>query len=374
MLTHDLKRARVTLGEPILVTEQIDHCWFPQIARFSSGALLVTVSLVADAHRRRFNTQGLLTSRDNGASWEWSYTVSGTHRGVIHPRDDDSISLIGTASPVAGSDWRAFSGPSVDLSESGRRMIVEPGAIKVAGLPRPVAPFVEEKVYPGTENRGWQIFNGDVVESGDGLLTNLYLKFQGDERYTTVALASKDGRAWEYRGTIAGPDSAPEAPEGPCEPSMVRLEDGDLMCVLRVGGGSRWNLIRCYSSDEGKTWSDCDTLPAWSVEPCLRRTADGSLVLSTGRIGINLWISTDARGMEWESVDVIEHHNKWAPDEGHRIDAAAPQTTAYTQMVEIEPNRLMLVYDRVPFGWKPVEKGSGEWNRIYAVPVRVERK
>lgn len=373
MSKYTIQNAYIELEDPIIVTGQVDHCWFPQIARFPSGTLIVTVSLVPDAHSRRFHTQGILISEDGGSNWEWAFTVSGGHRGVIHVRDDDSMSLIGTVSPVSGTDWRAFTGPSIELLDNGRRLVVEREAISVEGLPRPVKQFEPERVYPGTENRGWQIFNGDVLEIDGGFLTTMYLKYRGDDRYTTIALESTDAKTWRYRGEIAGPSAAPDAPEGPCEPGMVRLASGELMCVLRVGGGSKWKCIRAYSADDGKTWSESDTLPAWSVEPCLRVLSDGTLALSTGRTGIHLWISRDGRGEQWESVDIIEHHNRWADGEEHRIDPEAPQTTAYTQMVEAAPGRLLLVYDRVPNGWKPVEKTSEDRNKIYVLPVQIVR-
>ena len=34
------------------------------------------------------------------------------------------------------------------------------------------------------------------------------------------------------------------------------------------------------------------------------------------------------------------------------------QTTAYTAMVEVAPNRVLLAYDRLPRGWNPIPKGE----------------
>lgn len=34
-------------------------------------------------------------------------------------------------------------------------------------------------------------------------------------------------------------------------------------------------------------------------------------------------------------------------------------------------DRLLYIYDRTPFGWKPVPVNSPERSRIYALPVRI---
>ena len=49
------------------------------------------------------------------------------------------------------------------------------------------------------------------------------------------------------------------------------------------------------------------------------------------------------------------------------------QTTSYTQIVPLAADRLLYIYDRTPFGWKPVPKDSEERSRIYALPIKVER-
>jgi len=41
-------------------------------------------------------------------------------------------------------------------------------------------------------------------------------------------------------------------------------------------------------------------------------------------------------------------------------------------LVEVEPNRLLMVYDRIPFGWNPVPRGSDERSRVFVFPMRIE--
>ena len=113
-----------------------------------------------------------------------------------------------------------------------------------------------------------------------------------------------------------------------------------------------------------------DRLPAVSVAPQLCRTGNGTLVLSTGRPGVFLWFSTDARGEQWQAVDVMAYHNRvLAPG----AQMTASQTTACTAMVEVAPNEVILVYDRTPLGWSPVTPSSGERSQIYMLTFRVVR-
>src|SRR5207253_11106944 len=107
--------------------------------------------------------------------------------------------------------------------------------------------------------------------------------------------------------TLATPEAISWTKEGPEETSVVRLADGDLLAVSRVGSGASSPLVRSYSADNGKTWSAPRAMVAFSVAPCLRRLQSGVLALSTGRPGIFLWLATGARGDEWDSVDILAY-------------------------------------------------------------------
>ena len=49
------------------------------------------------------------------------------------------------------------------------------------------------------------------------------------------------------------------------------------------------------------------------------------------------------------------------------------QTTAYTALLEVEPDRALLVYDRTPFGWRSVTPDSEERSQIWMVEVTTKR-
>lgn len=384
MQTINLEGLRVDLGDPVMVGEGVGHHWFPQIAQFPTGELCVSVSVNPDAHKLAFGAQGLYFSTDEGKTWERRYTVTEAANGINIPRPNGDLLVLGRVLPDPAGQWHTFSGNYVRYQDGGHRLLVEDRALHIEGLPKDILPFEEEKVFPGTPHRGWLTFDGNAIEFEGQLLATIYVKFQGDRLYSTLLLNSEDeGHTWRYISTVAGPDAVPDATEGPCEPHLAVLETGELMCVMRVGSGSQWNLARSYSGDGGRTWSPVDRLPAFSVEPCLRRLHNGTLVISSGRAGIYLWLSTDPRGESWQQIDLVSHHNGWAPGASHTIVPetsgireerhARDQTTAYTEIVEIAPNRLLLTYDRTPFGWQPVPIESEERSRVYVLPIEIER-
>ena len=384
MTVVDLDGLRVTLGEPIQVSEGVGHHWFPQIARFSTGELLCAISAVPDARGLLTHAQRVYTSTDQGQTWESRYTVSEALASVKIPRPNGDLLVVPSrVTPDAAGQWRSFSGPYVRYRDGGRQIVIESDGMRVEGLPRDIASLAEGDVAPGGVNTGTHAFDGNALDIDGRLLTTMYLRFQGDDIYTTVLFASEDeGRTWRYLSTVAGPE-VPNVQHGPCEPSLAQLETGELMCVMRVGSGPEWNLARAYSKDGGESWSPADRLPAFSVEPSLMRLSNGTLTMSTGRPGIYLWLSSDPRGHSWQSIDLVARHNEWAlspeyvivpePSGDNDRRHANDQTTAYTELVEIEPNRLLIVYDRTARAWSPVPVDSDERSRIFVMPISVER-
>ena len=195
-----------------------------------------------------------------------------------------------------------------------------------------------------------------------------------------MALESNDeGHTWRFVSEVFSAYAMPDMVEGPNEASLVQLEDGDILCVARTGNGryGKRPLIKSRSADGGRTWAPPRRIAPFSVWPCLRRLDNGVLALSTGRPGLFLWLCTDGRGDKWQPVDITAHHNK-VMDAAHLITDGElfdgqSQTTSYTQVVPLAPDRLLYIYDRIPFGWKPVPIDSAERNRIYALQVKVER-
>jgi len=364
---------RLLLSKPRVVAEtSVGHCWYPDILKFSTGEIMLNHSLNADANTNQHNSQAVLISADQGEKFDFAYDVNGFHNGGGEVRvslpDGRIVGVSTFLQPDPPGQARRFAAHRWTYSLGGRKYSVEPWAAKVEGLPR------EVMTYPEPSRTWWARINwfSDIVILDSGrFVTTLSLRFDGDERESTVTLVSDDeGYCWSYLSTVAGTDAVADAKEGFDEPCLIQLENGDLMCVSRVGSGQDQKLARAYSSDEGQTWSDLDRLDAYSVAPQILRLQNGVLALATGRPGVFLWFSPDPRGADWDAVDVMAFHNA-ALDESAQM--TAHQTTAYTAMIECDDNRLFLVYDRSAFGWKPVPGESGERSQIYLLEVCVER-
>ncbi len=377
MAVVNLQGVRARLGQPIQVTEGVGHLWFPTIAKFPGGELIVIYALVADTNENPHYLSGFQISRDEGKTWGHRYDMIPEFGStILLPRDDGSIVLIPhLLYRETPEDKQNFHAAFTRFEPGGRRVIIEPMGIRVVDWPWLVD--AHDRRLP---SKNWHVrlrFDGSILEMQGRLLATGFATKQGDSFQRNVVFASEDGgHTWRYWSTIAEPSIMPASPEkgagGPSETAMIQLADGDLMSVFRVGSGRNWNLRRAYSSDGARSWARAEAIPAYSVEPSMVRIKNGTILLSTGRPGIYLWVSIDPRAERWQSINILEHHNRWAADDTYRI--SPEQTTAYTELVEVAPNRLLLVYDRVAFGWKPTPTDSGERSCIFVLPIMVELK
>ena len=344
-------------------------------------------SLNADSHENEHNSQAVYVSVDEGRTFEFAYDVNGFHNGGGEPRISlPSGLIIGGSSffkPDPSSRKQKFLAHRWCYDQGGRRYAVEPWKISVEGFPREVDQW---RLSSRTSWTRISWFADILIMQNGEWLSLLSLKYCDEERTSAVAVISEDeGLNWRYLSTLAVPNDAPDGLEGFGECCLVRLTDGDLMSVMRIGQHQKqpdqW-LTRTYSSDGGRSWTPIDFLPAWSVAPQLCRLENNVLVLSTGRPGIFLWFSPDASGAEWHPIDVLGWHNEALEKPLHierdRILGGDPasakgQTTSYTAIVEVSPNRFFMVYDRTPFGWKPVPADSGEYSQIFLLEAEVYR-
>ena len=65
---------------------------------------------------------------------------------------------------------------------------------------------------------------------------------------------------------------------------------------------------------------------------------------------------------------MTEIHNRLLPAE----PITRPnQTSAYTDVAEIDGENLLYVYDRIPYGWDPVPEESTDTNSVWAMKLTV---
>jgi hypothetical protein len=198
----------------------------------------------------------------------------------------------------------------------------------------------------------------------------MYGYFKDERRYSLVMVESVDGLTWKFRSLIAGSDCPLAGGEGPCESQTIRLKDGRLMNVFRLASNVPYG--QTFSDDDGGTWSAPVAMKdAHSVQPSLAMMRDGSIVLTGGRPGIFAWINRGSDGKDWLQVDLQSHHNENHPQDAiTRVD----QTTSYTEVAALDEQSVIVIYDRIPHGWKAIPQESQDTNSVWVVKLAWKAK
>ncbi len=263
-----------------------------------------------ESRRSAFSEDGGRTWRDCARGSPWNDNVQTS--GVLGYLGDGIIAYIdvfpleiggwrGVASPwysrhVADPSWRLRR-----FSRSGE--LLSDGTFHVGGLP-----WQEAAYY----------CYGDLLDLGGGeLLSALGAQIPGQEsetgsiRIATFFVRSHDnGASFEYVAHIPPEiDGKPFGPEGFNEPTLVRLDNGEILCVLRTGSHSPLYQVR--SADNGNTWSTPVSTGWPAVKPALRLLRNGVLACSSGRGSFghpqvtHAMFSIDGRGEYWEAPFVF---------------------------------------------------------------------
>jgi hypothetical protein len=175
-----------------------------------------------------------------------------------------------------------------------------------------------------------------VLEKKDGtLIACAHTCYQGEEKMRTICYHSTDqGRTWGSESTVAYDPKIPG--EGFVEPAMSFCSNGDVLCVMRTEGGLP--LMQARSTDGGLTWQRPTETGAFGVDPCLCMLTDGVLACSQGRPGVRMMFSLDGAGRKWtDRLKIYEYTD---------VRGAPHYSFGYTGLLEVEPGKLLLVYDR----------------------------
>jgi hypothetical protein len=382
-----LNGLRVTLAEPALVKRSRWFCWFPSLIRQPNGTLWAVMSAYGD-----YNVPGsfcyLARSRDGGLTWDEARVIGDAGLSHLLLADGSAVVLPYYLRPRTGGTIGA---PCNIIAPDGH-LIFRPAGVNVTGWPRTV-----KSLGPDLGTAGF-VFNGQVARGKKGeYLTTLYGHFEGDNRYSLALAESADGFAWRIRSIIAGTNCALKGKEGPCESAICRLPasaptntagagTNRLMCVFRLDSFVPYG--QTWSEDEGRTWSKPVAMSAASVEPSLQVLSNGVIALSGGRPGISVWFNTDGKGVQWQSVDIVAHHNACRPRERINPDSTkawkTPSemsnqnlggfTSSYTELIPMAANQLLLIYDRLGLGWNEIPDHSPESNSVWVLRITLEKE
>ena len=252
-------------------------------------------------------------SEDGGQTWAdcpknspWNDNVQTS--GILGYLKGETIAYIDVF-PLEMGNWKGFKSPwyrnyVADPSWRMRRFSKAGDLLKDTAFHVSDLPWKEAAYY----------CYGDLLDFGDGeLFTALSAQVPGEEsetgsiRITTFFARSHDnGESFTYVAHVPPElDGEPFGPEGFNEPTLARLPDGELICVMRTGSYSPLYQVR--STDDGNSWS-APVSTGWpAAKPALRLLSNGVLACSSGRGSYghpqitHAMFSIDGRGENWEA-------------------------------------------------------------------------
>ena len=372
-VTYPLEHATIEAATPVEVGHKTGQFWFSTMHQIGTDTLICAVVRSDDTAQGQWPGE-LYVSEDAGLTWREDLAIeSHGHASVSH---DESSTLM-----MPYEFWPASPGSKADCVAPGTMLTrasngsLEATAqdVRFSGFPA-LAPYHQDLLC--------LLHSGNLLRLPDGsLLTTLYGKLEGDESKWLIfaTVSDDDGFTWYYRSTVANGDDVPEAEEGPNESAVQLLDNGDLLCVLRVS--SNTDFYKCYSQDGGLTWSKPTHMEGmWSVQPRLARLGNGALVLTCGRPGLFLWLCTDGKGENWEVLNLGAHHNECIEHEAERFseqfcsaesDGDPAISTTYTGIMPWKSDGLIVTYDRLANGWFGAPGPNGDFDRVFSVVLKI---
>jgi hypothetical protein len=159
--------------------------------------------------------------------------------------------------------------------------------------------------------------------------------------------------------------------EGPNESQVVRLADKRLYAIFQTGSretgstaSSEKNVAgvmgQTWSSDDCKTWTPPSPVGFEGVSPRIIRLSNGVLACTYGRPApVVIMFNIDGTATKWSNLTEI----------------FPKMSTRYTDLIEVEPGKILVIYDSVPYGWHPIPFTDRKArNSIYGTFVYVSRK
>jgi hypothetical protein len=325
----------ITVSEPFIISSRIAHPELgaheqPHLFKLPNGDVILVFHKDGDIHGA---TRVILKSTDKGKTWAPLPTpivrmeaVGVLRDGTVLFYDDYAFRKEGNVfvgQMCMSKDGGRTFGP-LELAEFHRRADIKVAKAASYWDPKDLGKYKATSAKWSDElcHALWR----SVLEKPDGtLIACAHTGHPDYEKAVCVCYHSTDkGRSWRAESTIA---AAPKIEgEGFVEPVMALCSNGDVLCVMRHG------LWQARSTDGGKTWGKYETLSVRGVDPDLCLMQSGVLACSYGRPGNRVMFSADGTGKVW-----ADHLKIYEYQDG---------SFGYTGVVEIEPEKLLFVYDR----------------------------
>ncbi len=165
-----------------------------------------------------------------------------------------------------------------------------------------------------------------------------------------VVISDDEGLTWEYLSTIAAPQEGDPVGEGFGEPTMIQLNDGRLLCLMRTGHYTP--LYASWSEDGGGSWTE----PAYTglergCDPCLLRLQDGRVAVSYGKRYPEGWslVRSDAERFKYPGHGLVRLAiSEDGTGESWQVATIGSRMgSCYSTIIEVEPGVLFCQVD----GW-----------------------
>lgn len=365
--------AVVRLSQPVVVAqaekeEQWGYFQFPMIFRVQNGNLIVKWQMKDDSHTAfGLDRYGRLASKDEGATWETinfdyfdkeQYRVELRNGDILQVKEPKSknikdynfFPLPVNSEPILNYNFYREAELPEDLrgiyfeqwTKSDNKMIQIHASLNDSGYLR----------YAAIDNLMPMVWRGNIKEKDDGTLVAgvypcFYQNSKGNVLRSAVSFyeSADNGNKWDLIGKIPYSDGVKDYStfvfdeyNGFNEPTFEILKDGTYICVMR---NYHWSAPMCksFSNDGGHAWSLPEPFTPNGVKPRLMLLDNNTLVLTSGRPGLQLRFSVDGDGMAWtEPIDMfpfIDEDGKYCSDR---------ETCGYSDLMAVDDHTFYMVY------------------------------
>jgi|GEM_PF-1252894 hypothetical protein len=329
--TEVSEKLDISVSDPFIISSRITNPELgtheqPHLFKLPGGDLLLVFHKDGDIHGAQ---RVILRSSDQGKTWTPMPTPVHRPESMAVLRDGTVIIYDDYAFRKEGNEFVG----EMSISRNGGKSF---GPLELAVFQRPdncrardastYWPAKEMDLYRKTSAKWstdlchalWRT----VLEKDDGtLIACAATGYEGDKQPRTVCYQSTDkGRTWHSESVVAGGSDRYAH-----EPVMSFCSNGDVLCIMRR------DLMQARSTDGGKTWKFEKDLAGIGVDPDLCLMTNGVLACSYGRPGNRIMFSVDGTGREWtDQLQIYEYQRG---------------SFGYTGIVEVQPGKLLFVYD-----------------------------
>ena len=312
---------------------------WPSVVRMDDGTLIAGASGLRWSHICPWGKTVIAFSRDEGKTWGEPTVINDSLM------DDRDVGLVSLGGKTVLATW--FSLDPREFLESYRDTMT--GGVR-SWMEGRVSTVSDETVE--RQSGSWTRISFDGGETwspprrspvtaphGPILLKNKTLMYAGKpfpkksdrpiHEDVAVALSIDLGMTWKVISTVPCPkDYSAEAVH---EPHLVELDDGTLLCALRVHEEKTVAVWMSRSTDRGFTWSEPYRLPCDGTPPQLLKHSSGVVVCVYGYrhepFGERALATRD--GLKW-SEEMILRDDGPDGDLGYPCSVELPDHSIYT--------------------------------------------